>query len=82
MYNDKAYHKNCIVVVIVTQELSDGHSKSHSPQCLQCHVDFEGFSKSHTSFNSNKISIKTVLDHNHEDNKFYALKHTITSHTK
>ena len=33
----------------------------HSPQCLQCHVDFEGFSQSHTSYTSNSISIKTVL---------------------
>ena len=35
--------------------------KSHSPQCLQCLVDFEGFSQSHTSFISNVISIKTVI---------------------
>ena len=64
MYNDKAYHKmHC-----------GCHSKSHSPQCLQCHVDFEGFSQSHTSFISYTISIKTAF-RQYESMKFYPLKH-------
>ena len=54
-YNDKAYHKSYMYIVAVIQ------SYMHSLQCLQCHVDFEGFSQSHTSFISNIISIKTVF---------------------
>ena len=53
------------------QELHCGcHSKSHLPQCLQCHVDFEGFSQRHTSFNFNSISIKTAF-RQHENTEFY-----------
>ena len=50
------------------------NSKSHSPQCLQCLVDFEGFSQSNTSFISNYISIKTVFKQHKNKWKFYPLK--------
>ena len=51
-----------LILQSILQELHcGGHSKSHSPQCLQCLVDFEGFSQNHTSFISNIISIKTVF---------------------
>ena len=49
---------------------------SHSPQCLQCRVDFEGFSQSHTSFSSNSISIKTVFKQ-HKNTKLYPLKQNV-----
>ena len=56
---------------LLSQELHCGsHSKSHSPQCLQCHVDFEAFSQSHTSFTFNSISIKSAF-RQHENTEFY-----------
>ena len=61
-YNDKAYHKSYIVDVILCH--------MYSLQCLQCHVDFEGFSQSHTSFISNFIFTQTVF--NHEKKCFFS----------
>ena len=34
--------------------------KPQLPQCLQCLVDYEGLSQSHSSFSSNSILVKSV----------------------
>ena len=75
--------KRLVILKFATTFLSfviSEHQYLHSPQCLQCPVDFKRFSQSHTSSISNSISIKTVF-RQHENAKFHRIKYTITSHT-
>ena len=36
--------------------------KPQLPQCLQCLVDCEGLSQSHSSFSSNSVAVKTAVE--------------------
>ena len=39
--------------------------KLQLPQCLQCLVDCEGLSQSHSSFSSNSVPVKTAVEDTH-----------------
>jgi len=39
--------------------------KPQLPQCLQCLVDSEGLSQSHSSFRSNSVQVKTAVGDTH-----------------
>ena len=73
MLNDKPYYKSYIVVVIL--------SHAHLSVCSVMLI-LRAFPRATPPLSPIEFLLRLCLDHNHENNTFCPLRHTITSHTK